>query len=226
MTRRQSRVFLGGTRATNSIPFLISTSQAEYPVVLAEYWCLSWNHVIMDKFVQRLGPVKAPSDSLLPAQARDRSRHESPAKRVKREIPDSDEEDVSASSSQSRTRNQKDGSAFIRGEKTTAYDEARSVLEPQAGRPPTIESSCPEIKSDEEAVEEYETFRASQGDPPEDTASRFIWREWVKGKSSLYVDAFNLALGTVLDDESHLFDSKERALFDTWAGLSYDAQYL
>lgn len=95
-----------------------------------------------------------------------------------------------------------------------------------SGLPTGIESALPEIKADDEAIEEYEVFRASQGDKPDDVASRFVRREWVRGKSSLYVDAFNLALSTVLADESHLFDAREHAVFESWAGLSYDAQYL
>lgn len=51
-------------------------------------------------------------------------------------------------------------------------------------------------------------------------------RKWVRGKSSIYVDAFNLALDTVLEDETHLFDGKEMAVFDQWRGLDYEAQYL
>lgn len=43
---------------------------------------------------------------------------------------------------------------------------------------------------------------------------------------SFYVDAFNLALETVLDEESHLFDEKEMMIFDKWKQLNYEAQYL
>jgi Fanconi-associated nuclease 1 len=51
-------------------------------------------------------------------------------------------------------------------------------------------------------------------------------RRWIKGQSSIYVDAFNLALDTVLEDESHLFDERERRVFDEWKGLDYQSQYL
>ena len=51
-------------------------------------------------------------------------------------------------------------------------------------------------------------------------------RNWTKGKSSIYVDAFNLALETVLDDERHLFDEKEMEVFNQWRVLHYEAQYL
>ena len=37
---------------------------------------------------------------------------------------------------------------------------------------------------------------------------------------------FNLALDTVLDEESHLFDEAEKAVFEQWRALNYEAQYL
>jgi Fanconi-associated nuclease 1 len=49
---------------------------------------------------------------------------------------------------------------------------------------------------------------------------------FVRYKSSIYVDAFNLALDTVLDEESHLFDEKEMDVFRQWRELDYEAQYL
>lgn len=49
---------------------------------------------------------------------------------------------------------------------------------------------------------------------------------WVQGQRSIYVDAFNLALDTVLEDESHLFDERERHVFDQWKALDYESQYL
>ncbi|KAI1497359.1 VRR-NUC domain-containing protein [Biscogniauxia marginata] len=95
-----------------------------------------------------------------------------------------------------------------------------------SSRPTAIESSLPEVKSNREALEEYETFKASQGDEADSAVARLDSRKWVRGKNSLYVDAFNLALDTVLDEESHLFDEKERAIFDQWKALDYEAQFL
>ena len=68
-------------------------------------------------------------------------------------------------------------------------------------------------------------MRAAE-DVPEDLKSRLNQRSWAKGKSSIYVDAFNLALETVLEDEGHLFDEKEMEVFTQWRGLEYEAQYL
>ncbi|TGJ88003.1 hypothetical protein E0Z10_g756 [Xylaria hypoxylon] len=89
-----------------------------------------------------------------------------------------------------------------------------------------IESSLPEIRLDKKAIEEYQDFKASQGDDDGSTSSRLDSRAWVRGKSSLYVDAFNLALDAVLDEEAHLFDEKERRVFQEWRSLNYEAQFL
>jgi hypothetical protein len=45
-------------------------------------------------------------------------------------------------------------------------------------------------------------------------------------RSSIYVDAFNLALDTVLKGERHLFSNTEEEVFDRWKSLDYEAQYL
>jgi fanconi-associated nuclease 1 len=91
---------------------------------------------------------------------------------------------------------------------------------------PVIEDALPPLKTDKEAIEEYEAMRASQTSVAYDAASRIDQRMWVKGRSSIYVDAFNLALETVLEDESHLFDEKELAVFDQWKQLDYETQFL
>ncbi|KAI1329558.1 VRR-NUC domain-containing protein [Xylariaceae sp. FL0255] len=92
-------------------------------------------------------------------------------------------------------------------------------------RPTAIESSVLDIKPNKQAIEEYQNFKASQGDSAT-PASRLDSRKWVRGKSSLYVDAFNLALHTVLGEESHLFDAKEKQIFEAWNTLGYEAQFL
>lgn len=89
-----------------------------------------------------------------------------------------------------------------------------------------LESALPPIKIDKEAIAEYEATRAAESTDPSDLHSRLGQRIWVQGKSSIYVDAFNLALETVLEDESHLFDETETAVFEQWRALSYEAQYL
>jgi len=93
-----------------------------------------------------------------------------------------------------------------------------------------LESALPPIKTDQEAIEEYEATRAaeaaSSSSSSSDLEGRLNQRKWIRGKSSIYVDAFNLALETVLEDESHLFNEGELAVFEHWRSLSYEAQYL
>jgi Fanconi-associated nuclease 1 len=86
-----------------------------------------------------------------------------------------------------------------------------------------LETSLPTIKTDEDAIEEYET---SKNDAEPGLHVRLRDGVWQKGKSSIYVDAFNLALETVLDEESHLFDEAEMEIFRQWRELSYESQYL
>lgn len=89
-----------------------------------------------------------------------------------------------------------------------------------------LESALPEVKVDDETIQAYEAFKASQQDNTAKPEERLEKRAWIRGKSSLYVDAFNLALDTVLEDESHLFDEAETDVFRVWRELSYEAQYL
>jgi Fanconi-associated nuclease 1 len=44
--------------------------------------------------------------------------------------------------------------------------------------------------------------------------------------SSIYVDAFNLALDTVLKEESYLFSDEEAEVFAKYRSLDYEAQHL
>ncbi len=88
-----------------------------------------------------------------------------------------------------------------------------------------LESTLPLIKTDKEAIADYEARRAIQ-EGSLDLRERLGQRAWVRGKSSIYVDAFNLALDTVLEDESHLFNQAEMAVFEQWNNLNYEVQYL
>ena len=87
-----------------------------------------------------------------------------------------------------------------------------------------LESALPPVKTDKEAIAEYEATRAAEAGL--DFKDRLGQRKWVQGKSSIYVDAFLLALETVLDEESHLFDEAEMAVFQKWRDMSYEGQYL
>ncbi|KAJ4344170.1 hypothetical protein N0V95_006285 [Ascochyta clinopodiicola] len=89
-----------------------------------------------------------------------------------------------------------------------------------------LESALPPIETGTEAIEAYEAFKASEEEKPEGAEDRLKDRSWIRGKSSLYVDAFNLALDTVLEEEHHLFDEAEAEAFRIWRELNYEAQYL
>lgn len=92
-------------------------------------------------------------------------------------------------------------------------------------RPTELESALPAVSSDKEAIAEYEAMRATE-EESKGLEERLKQRSWTRGKSSIYVDAFNLALETVLEDEGHLFDEREMEVFTQWRALEYEAQYL
>ncbi|KAF7121711.1 hypothetical protein CNMCM5793_009263 [Aspergillus hiratsukae] len=89
-----------------------------------------------------------------------------------------------------------------------------------------LESSLPDISTDKQAIEEYEISHAVEQDDEPDLRQRLQDGKWRKGKSSIYVDAFNLALETVLDEEAHLFNEAELEVFKQWKELSYESRYL
>ncbi|KAI2629656.1 VRR-NUC domain-containing protein [Hypoxylon sp. NC1633] len=184
----------------------------------------------MDAFVKRLNPA-SPKKSPKPDSKQSEAKKEPPTKRVKREeVRDSDEDsdqDIAPGYSSFKPlpgiRREDTATSGIGDEEASQHSEA----EVDSFRRTAIESSLPEVKSGKEALEEYENFRASQEDnEATSAASRLDSRKWVRGKTSLYVDAFNLALETVLNEESHLFDEKEKHIFDQWNRLSYEAQFL
>ena len=88
-----------------------------------------------------------------------------------------------------------------------------------------LESALPPVQTDKEAIREYEATKVAEV-ASLDLHDRLGQKKWTRGKSSIYVDAFNLALGTVLADEAHLFDQAEIAVFENWKQLSYESQYL
>ncbi|KAA8646973.1 hypothetical protein EYZ11_000150 [Aspergillus tanneri] len=91
-----------------------------------------------------------------------------------------------------------------------------------------LESSLPALQGDSEAIEQYENSNAvdTNVDGEPGFHERLNGGKWRKGKSSIYVDAFNLALETVLDEEGHLFNNAEMEVFNQWKALSYQSQYL
>ena len=121
----------------------------------------------------------------------------SPSKSLPREIPDSEAE------------SDEDDGSVLPGLRKTG-----------------LESALPPVKTDKEAIAEYEATRAAEAADAPNLHRRLGQRQWIQGKSSIYVDAFNLALETVLEDERHLFDEAEMGVFQSWRTLSYEAQYL
>ncbi|KAJ5709575.1 hypothetical protein N7493_009866, partial [Penicillium malachiteum] len=105
-------------------------------------------------------------------------------------------------------------------------------VEDEPEKPPVssqteLETSLPAIQTDEEAIREYEASRlATDEDTEPGLHVRLRDGVWKRGKSSIYVDAFNLALETVLEEESHLFSAAEMEVFTQWKELSYESQYL
>ncbi|CBF71232.1 hypothetical protein AN6678.2 [Aspergillus nidulans FGSC A4] len=91
-----------------------------------------------------------------------------------------------------------------------------------------LESALPPVEADTKAIEEYEFSQKSGDDEEKELSLQVRMRDgkWRKGKSSIYVDAFNLALDTVLAEEAHLFSKAEKEVFQHWRELSYESQYL
>lgn len=140
-----------------------------------------------------------------------------PLKRLKREETDDSTTSDAAPGRVSRHR-------IIPDSDADSDDEEYTV--PIPSRKTDLETAIPPISTDQEAIDQYEASRAAEAADVGTAGDRLYHRKWIKGKSSIYVDAFNLALETVLDEESHLFDETEKALFEYWNNLSYEAQYL
>lgn len=88
-----------------------------------------------------------------------------------------------------------------------------------------LETSLLSVQTDTEAIEAYEAYKASQSEVSS-IQCPLNRHSWSKGRSSIYVDAFNLALDTVLNEEPHLFSEAEKNLFEQWRSLPYESQYL
>ncbi|KAL9129403.1 MAG: hypothetical protein Q9217_002134 [Psora testacea] len=147
------------------------------------------------------------------------------AKRLKR--ANSTDSSVSQSRGESGDDEETPGSP-IRRLREIADSEAESedIQPPLAPLQKTdLESALVPVKTDKEAIREYEATRAAVA-AGLDLQGRLGQRKGMPGKSSIYVDAFNLALETVLEEEAHLFDNTERAVFEHWKDLSYEGQYL
>ncbi|KAK5990481.1 Fanconi-associated nuclease 1-like protein [Cladobotryum mycophilum] len=172
----------------------------------------------MDAFVKRL-PPRDPTSQLATSQSESSSGSEQPPppKRLKRdEISDSDSEYVDELPINDEEQKHHTGEVDDNDE-----DQQRGNI-----RVTDFEDALPPTRADEEAIEEYETFKSSQLSSQESDTTKKTHPLWIKGRNSIYVDAFNLALDTVLEEESKLFDEKEIEIFSQWKNLDYEAQYL
>jgi Fanconi-associated nuclease 1 len=141
-----------------------------------------------------------------------------PPKRIKRDITDFVTKKASPKKAPQKSRKHEIPDSDADNDNEVVHDD-----EPTSDKRTDLETALPFIETDKEAIEAYEASRAAgelglQG--------RLAESKWVRGKSSIYVDAFNLALETVLEDESHLFDEAEHTVFQQWRDLNYEAQYL
>lgn len=139
-----------------------------------------------------------------------------PSKRPKREISDSDSDPSHHSQGESVPIKKS-------ANKNPAGEKDQDVGGPQ---PTDFENAMAPTDGGTKAIEEYEAIKSSQASAEDEDATEKAEPRWVKGRSSIYLDAFNLALDTVLEEESHLFDDKENEVFRQWRGLDYEAQYL
>ncbi|KAH7328847.1 VRR-NUC domain-containing protein [Stachybotrys elegans] len=177
----------------------------------------------MEAYFKKVPRNESPNDVTTKSSSSSRPKvDEPPSKRLKQEeVPDSGSEGSNEIPGRYKRRRDdpqsRDGLSEVEENRQTGH------------HAPDIETALPPVQVDEDAIQEYEAFKASQGSSTENNmADGGNERNptWVKGRGSIYVDAFNLALDTVLEEESPLFNAKELDVFRQWRELDYEAQYL
>ena len=179
----------------------------------------------MDAFVKRLPQTESCNPFTSETAATPDIETARPIKRARVEIiadseADSEEEDSS-------TWLDTDIKAISSVKREASGDDEEEVITSQY-RATEIENALPLTQEDEDAaIEEYNAAISSQQNvsSPQGTSEK-TRPLWLKGRSSIYVDAFNLALDTVLEDEAHLFNEPEMEVFRQWRDLDYQSQYL
>ena len=144
-------------------------------------------------------------------------RHESTDSSLSRNVSEEEEEELAVSPVKR---------ALLREIPDSEAESDEDEFPATSGQKTDLESALPPIKTNKDAIAEYEATRAAEEADASGMHARLGQRKWVQGKSSIYVDAFNLTLETVLEDEAHLFNEVEMTVFEHWRGLSYEAQYL
>lgn len=175
----------------------------------------------MDAFVTRLPKPQSESSSTVRPSSPKQAGPGRPLKKVKREeSPDlysDDSESIQTRPARIQVKRDVDDGVMEEEERDDSQHHHQTT---------DIESALQTTDGEREAIEEYEALKSSQASAPDDGTTATTQPLWIKGRSSIYVDAFNLALDTVLEEESHLFDDKENEVFDQWKNLGYEAQYL
>lgn len=170
----------------------------------------------MDAFVRKLPRADTDDESSQTGSHYD-SASERPPKRLKQdEIRNSESEDSEGSAYEDESQ-----SKAVQGKYAAENGEAANDADTTA-----FENVLPPTQTDDDAIKEYEQMKSSQKEAEDDGTTEKTKPLWIKGRSSIYVDAFNLALHTVLEEESQLFDEKEMEVFKKWKELNYEAQYL
>lgn len=163
----------------------------------------------MEAFIRRLPQAERNDDGIRPVLSRESASERAP-KRLKR----GDTEDLA--SEESRGSSAEDDAAK-RGEDGGEAPGDEEQLQRKGTT--DVENVLPPTQTDDSAIEEYELMRASQTGPDGNGTTGNARPQWVRAKSSIYVDAFNLALDTVLEDKAHLFDAKEDGRVPAVEGL-------
>ncbi|KAI0514796.1 VRR-NUC domain-containing protein [Xylaria bambusicola] len=186
---------------------------------------------MMDAFLKKAKPNARSTPQLKERPTQLAEEH--PKKKVKREETndsdaDSDDYQIDAPPLKAwpHLLKERDGLDSPADDDVVERSERSEPEDAHTSRSTAIESSLPETKLDKKAIEDYQNFKSSQENDASNASTRLGSRAWERGKSSIYVDAFNLALDTVLDEEAHLFDPKEKRVFDEWRSLDYEAQFL
>lgn len=175
----------------------------------------------MDAFVKRLPRGDAEAQSNERPLQNASSAAERPTKRLRREeVTESESESESDGPIELAVKHE--SSEIVSEEALPDEKDQRRAKE----RVTDFENALPPTEASQEAIEEYETLKSSQSNAGEEIPNKKIAPLWIKGRSSIYVDAFNLTLDTVLEEESSLFSSKELEIFSQWKNLNYEAQYL
>ncbi|KAM4054967.1 VRR-NUC domain-containing protein [Hirsutella rhossiliensis] len=170
----------------------------------------------MDAFVTKLPDTEKDGNGvgLVPSHGSAPGR---PPKRLKRDVIDS-----SASGGAEESSSEDD--AARRTEDYGSTSEKENTRQKHGIT--DVENVLPPTQNDDHAIEEYELAKSSQTSSHERGANETTRPLWIKGRSSIYVDAFNLALDTVLEEESQLFNEREMEVFRRWRDLDYESQFL